>query len=488
MVRSPGATLFLAAALLALSGVMAGPAQARQSISDDVAAADDRATPESFSDLARQLMPAVVNITTRQTIAPNLPDFPDGSPLERFNPFFGRDEEGFRQEGSLGSGFVISADGLVITNDHVIKDADEINAVFADGTTLSADLIGTDPDTDVAVLRLVTDDALPFVEFADSDDAEVGDWVMAIGNPFGFGGSVSAGIISARNRDTGGRYDDFIQTDAAINRGNSGGPLFNLDGEVVGVNTAIISPTGGSVGIGFSIPSNMVRRISDQLIENGSLRRGWLGVNVQPIDDAIAEAYGVAGQEGVVVTRVTDDSPAATAGLQIGDLILSIDGTPIPDVRTLTRLVADAGVAADVSLTLVRNRRERVVEVTLGELDTGREDDEETEVPESVLTSNPAGLELVAMDESLRRRYRVPKDIDGVVVGAVSPRGPAFGKVNKGDVIVEMDFKTVSTPQEAMDGIEASAAEGTGPLLLRVWRAGTGGVSVFVAITLEAGS
>jgi len=484
MFRSVG----VAALVMGLVAAANEPALARQSISDDVAAAETRATPESFSDLARQLMPAVVNITTRQTIAPDLPDFPEGSPLERFNPFFGRDEEGFRQEGSLGSGFVISADGLVITNDHVIKDADEINAVFSDGRTISAELIGTDPETDVAVLRLLTDDTLPFVELADSDTADVGDWVIAIGNPFGFGGSVSAGIISARNRDTGGRYDDFIQTDAAINRGNSGGPLFNLDGEVVGVNTAIISPSGGSVGIGFSIPSNMARQISGQLIEFGTLRRGWLGVNVQAIDDAIAEAYGVDGDTGVIVTRVTDNGPAAEAGLQVGDLILSIDRTEIPDVRSLTRIVADAGVEADVTLTIVRNRRERVIDVTLGELDSGDDDAETEDIPESVLTSNPAGLELVAMDETLRRRYRVPNDINGVVVGAVSPRGPAFGKINKGDVILEMNFEMVATPQDAMDAINETAASATGPLLMRVWRAGSGGVSIFVAIPLEAGS
>ncbi len=478
--------VLLLAAALSAPGL--APAGAQQSITEDVAAAEERATPESFSDLARQLMPAVVNITTQQTIAPDLPDFPEGSPLERFNEFFGRDEDGFRQEGSLGSGFLISPDGLVVTNNHVIKDADEIRAVFSDGRTLSAELVGTDPDTDVAVLRLLTNDTLPFVEFADSDTAEVGDWVIAIGNPFGFGGSVSAGIISARNRDTGGRYDDFIQTDAAINRGNSGGPLFNLDGEVVGVNTAIISPTGGSVGIGFSIPSNMVRSIAEQLIEHGSLRRGWLGVNVQPIDEAIAEAYGVTGDKGVVVTRVTGDSPAAAAGLEVGDLILSLDDNPVEDVRALTRRVADAGVGTEVALEIVRNRRTRVVEVTLGELDTGQDAEAETEIPESVLTSNPAGLELLAMDDGLRRRYRVPRDIDGVVVGQVAPGGPAFGKISKGDVILEMDFERVSTPQEAMDAIEAAAVEGSRPLLMRVWRSGTGGVSVFVAITLEAGS
>ena len=484
MIR-PAVVLFAA---FAFGASITGAASAQASLSDDITVAEDRATPESFSELAKQLMPAVVNITTRQTIAPDLPDFPEGSPLERFNPFFGRDEEGFRQQGSLGSGFVISSEGLVVTNDHVIKDADEINAVFSDGTELRANLVGTDPETDVAVLQLQTNEPLPFVEFADSDSADVGDWVIAIGNPFGFGGSVSAGIISARNRDTGGRYDDFIQTDAAINRGNSGGPLFNLDGDVVGVNTAIISPSGGSVGIGFSIPSNMVERIADQLIEFGTLRRGWLGVNVQPIDEALAEAYGVSGRTGVIVTRVTDDSPAAEAGLQVGDLIQDIDETSVSDVRSLTRIVADAGVGKEVTLNIVRNRRERVVMVTLGELETGAEDEAPEEIPESVLTSNPAGLELQAMDDGLRRRYRVPRDIDGVVVGSVSPRGPAFGKLNKGDVILEMDFTSVSTPGEALDAIDTAAAEGGRPLLMKVWRAGSGEVALFVAITLEAGS
>ena len=264
-------------ALAALGFILASglPAFAQQSLSQAVDGVDQKVQPSSLRDLSKRLMPAVVNISTQQTIAPNgLPTFPEGSPMERFNEFFGRDEDGFQRQGSLGSGFVISADGIIITNNHVIDNADEIEVNFSDGRVLEATLIGRDRDTDIAVLKVKSNTPLPFVDLADSDHAEVGDWVIAIGNPFGFGGSVSAGIISARNRDlNSGRSDDFIQTDAAINRGNSGGPLFNLGGEVVGVNTAIISPTGGSVGIGFSVPSNLVKRISQQLIEHGKVRR-----------------------------------------------------------------------------------------------------------------------------------------------------------------------------------------------------------------------
>ena len=473
------------AALFAVSPLMAGA----QSLSDQAEAVDMSDAPESFSELARRLMPAVVNITTRQTVAPRgLPEFPEGSPLERFNPFFGRDEEGYRQEGSLGSGFVISEDGLVITNNHVIENADEITAVFSDGSQLKAELVGTDPETDVAVLRLVTDDPVPFVELADSDASEVGDWVMAIGNPFGFGGSVSAGIISARNRNTGGRYDDFIQTDAAINRGNSGGPLFNLAGEVVGVNTAIISPTGGSVGIGFAIPSNMVRQVSNQLIEFGELRRGWLGVSVQGIDSDIARAYGVTGASGVIVTRIDAGGPADEAGLEVGDLIRTFNGEDVTDTRALTRIVADAGVENTVEVDVVRDRRTRTILVTLGELDTGREEPEEQEIPELAITDNALGVEFVTLDESTRRRYGVPSDILGVVVNSVSPRGPSFGKLEKGDVIIEMGFDPVSSVADAVDEMEEATSRPDAPLLIQVWRGGRGGYKVFFSIQLDATS
>ncbi|MCI4646156.1 MAG: Do family serine endopeptidase [Hyphomonadaceae bacterium] len=473
------------AALLALVPFGAGA----QSLSDHAEAVDMSDAPESFSELAKRLMPAVVNITTRQTVAPRgLPEFPEGSPLERFNPFFGRDEEGYRQEGSLGSGFVISADGLVITNNHVIENADEITAVFSDGTELQAELIGTDPETDVAVLRLISSDPLPYVEFADSESTEVGDWVMAIGNPFGFGGSVSAGIISARNRNTGGRYDDFLQTDAAINRGNSGGPLFNLAGEVVGVNTAIISPTGGSVGIGFAIPSNMVRRVADQLVEFGELRRGWLGVSVQGIDADIARAYGVDSASGVIITRVEEDGPAAEAGLEVGDLIRTFNGEDVSDTRALTRIVADAGVDVAVDVELVRDRRTRMLEVTLGELDTGRDEPEIEEIPELSITDNALGVEFVTLDETTRRRYGIPSDILGVVVNSVSPRGPSFGKLEKGDVILEMGFDPVSSVADAVEEMEEANTRPETPLLIQVWRGGRGGYKVFFSIQLDATS
>ncbi len=485
---TPNALRPLAAALaLAL---MSGLPASAQSLTETAGNVDMSDAPESFSALARRLMPSVVNITTSQTVAPQgLPEFPEGSPLERFNPFFGRDEEGFRKEGSLGSGFVISADGLVITNNHVIEDADEINAVFSDGTTLKADLVGTDPETDVAVLQLQSDDELPFVELADSEVAEVGDWVIAIGNPFGFGGSVSAGIISAVNRDTGGRYDDFIQTDAAINRGNSGGPLFNLDGEVVGVNTAIISPTGGSVGIGFAIPSNMVRSISGQLVEYGELRRGWLGVSVQGVDENIARSYGVDDSNGVIVTRIDEGGPADTSGLEIGDLIRQFDGEAISDVRSLTRIVAEAGVGSEVELRIVRDARARTINVTLGELDTGRNEAPESEdVPELAVTDNALGVEFATLDETSRRRYGVPSDVDGVIINAVSPRGPSFGKLAKGDTIIEMDFARVSSVTEALEAMEAAAGRPDTPLLVRVWRGGQGGYEAFFSISLDATS
>ena len=287
-------------------------------------------TPASFRELAKRLMPAVVNISTETVIASGMPTFPEGSPAERFNEYFGREGDGFERQGSLGSGFVISADGYIVTNNHVIEKADTITITFSNGRELQAKLVGRDRDTDIAVLKVSSTTALPFVELADSDKAEVGDWVIAIGNPLGFGGSVSDGIISATGRDLNtGRSDNYIQTDAAINQGNSGGPLFNLAGQVVGVNTAIISQSGGSIGLGFSVPSNTVKRISAALIKEGRVRRPWLGVNVQDADAALIKAYRAKGLTGVIITRISDDSPAEKAKLEVGDLILTIDGKSV---------------------------------------------------------------------------------------------------------------------------------------------------------------
>ncbi|WP_273186039.1 Do family serine endopeptidase [Hyphomonas adhaerens] len=466
----------LAALALLVSVPLAAPAAAQQSLSRSVEGLDQRDRPASFRDLSKRLMPAVVNISTSKTVAPEgMPTFPEGSPMERFNDFFGRDEDGFRREGSLGSGFVISADGYVVTNNHVIDGADEIEVNFANGRVLDAELVGRDRDTDLAVLKVKSDTPLSYVSFADSDAAEVGDWVIAIGNPFGFGGSVSAGIISARNRDlNAGRSDDFIQTDAAINRGNSGGPLFNLGGEVVGVNTAIISPTGGSVGIGFSVPSNLVNRITDELIKSGRIRRSWLGVNVQDADEALVRAYRASGKGGVIVTRITDDGPADKAKLEVGDLILSFDGQPVASVRELTRVIADTPIDKSVPVRLVRDGRARTFTVTMGELQEETPEDT-AQLPDLPASANDLGADLSSLDDDIRRRYGVPKDVEGVVVTSVSARGPAYGKLVRGDVIIEINFERVATVTDTLEKVKAARANPAEPLLVRVKRRGDAG-------------
>ncbi len=353
--------------------------------------AEAQRAPETFAPLARQLLPAVVNISTTQAVqprpgrpdAPEVPQAPPGSPFEEFfRDFFNRNRpEGAPQQPqrpqrrgqSLGSGFIIdAAQGIVVTNNHVIDGADEINVILGDNTTIRAELLGTDPRTDIAVLRIRTDKPLTAVPWGNSDEAQVGDWVIAIGNPFGLGGSVTAGIVSARGRDIRqGLYDDFIQTDAAINRGNSGGPLFNLQGEVIGINTAIYSPSGGSIGIGFAIPSNLAQRIVAQLRENGRVRRGWLGVNIQQVTDEIAEALRLpGGARGALVARAQDGGPAATAGIRNGDIILRFNGVEVREMRNLPRIVADNMVGAQVPVVVWRDGKEETITVTLGELPT----------------------------------------------------------------------------------------------------------------------
>ena len=473
----------LAVALLAFGLPVAA---AQGSLSDTGTKIDQKALPGGFSDLSKRLMPAVVNITTKQVIAPQgLPQFRGDDPLEQFNEFLGRDPEGFSQNGSLGSGFVISSDGLIITNHHVIEGADEINAVFSDGRTLRAELIGTDEPTDVAVLKVTSDEPLSYVEFADSERAEVGDWVMAIGNPFGFGGSVSVGIVSARNRDIqSGNYDNYIQTDAAINRGNSGGPLFNMNGEVLGVNTAIISPTGGSVGLGFSIPANLVQQISGQLIEYGTARRGWFGVNVQDVDEAISKAYGTSGDKGVLITRIDPKGPASKADFEIGDLVLTFDGKAVDGVRGLSRVVAETEIGKTVDVEIVRDGRQKTVKVELGELESNAPEEKETPVvTESSLTDNPMGVDFTELNDTDRRRYGIVSDTKGVMIRSVSPNGPSFGKLQKGDVVIEMAFKSVTSPTEALVAMDTAAKTPDTPLLVRIYR---GGQTMFFPIDLDA--
>lgn len=458
-------------------------AQANLNLSDGPNV-DVHSVPQSFSKLANRMMPAVVSITTSQTVANNLPRFDDDNPLGQFNPFFNRgDEDGFRRQGALGSGFVISAEGLIITNNHVIESADEIEAVFSDGKTRRAVLIGRDEDTDLAVLKVEADKKLPFVVLANSDEAEVGDWVMAIGNPLGFQGSVSVGVVSALERDIqSGRYDSYIQTDAAINRGNSGGPLFTLAGEVLGVNTAIISPSGGSIGIGFSIPSNLVKQITDQIVELGAPRRGWLGVNVDPVTDTLAEAYGLNDTTGVIVTRVVDESPAEDSKLEVGDLILSFDGREIDSVRSLTRVVADTEIGKRAVVKVVRDGRNRDVNVTLGELERPEDKEEKIDLPEGGLANNSVGLRTGLIEDGARRNYDIPNDIDGALVMSVSPRGPSFGKIRKGDVIVEAAFEAVSSARDFEAALKKAEAMPKKPFLMRLKRRGR---DVFFAIELD---
>lgn len=485
MTRPAALVLFLLS--LPLAGLPA-LAQGQGSLSRPAASVDMKDAPSSFSALSKRLMPAVVNISTETIIASRMPTFPEGSPAERFNEYFGRDGDGFQRQGSLGSGFVISADGYIVTNNHVIEQADTITVTFSDGREMQAKLVGRDRDTDIAVLKVTSKSPLGFVDFADSDKAEVGDWVIAIGNPLGFGGSVSAGIISATGRDLNtGRSDNFIQTDAAINQGNSGGPLFNLAGQVVGVNTAIISQSGGSIGLGFSVPSNTVKRISQTLIKDGRVRRPWLGINAQDADAALIKAYRAKGTSGVIITRISDDSPAATAKLEVGDLILSIDGRAILSVREMTRTLSEKAIGKPVSLSIVRDGRARDVTVTLAEL---KDEDvpAASTAPDTAANSNDLGAELAPMDDDARRRYSIPKDVSGVVVTSVSSRGRAHNKLRRGDVIIEINFQSVSTVTDALAKVKTGMATPAQPILIRVKRRGeTGGwFDQFVSIEVRS--
>ncbi|MCX7685039.1 MAG: DegQ family serine endoprotease [Acetobacteraceae bacterium] len=437
--------------------------------------------PESFAPLARQLLPAVVNIQTTQAIpglrpgqrGPDIPQLPPGSPFEEFfRDFFNRgpqqgpgpnrppQQAPQRRGQSLGSGFIIDPSGIIVTNNHVIDGAEEINVVLQDNTTLRAEVIGTDPRTDLAVLRVRTDRPLPAVQFGDSDTAEVGDWVIAIGNPFGLGGTVTAGIVSARGRDIRqGPFDDFIQTDAAINRGNSGGPLFNMRGEVIGVNTAIYSPTGGSIGIGFAIPSNLARNVVAQLREAGRVRRGWLGVNIQQVTEEIAESLGLrGGARGALVARAQEGGPAAAAGIQAGDVILRFNNQEVREMRALPRIVAETAVGARVPVVVWRNGRELTVEVTLGELPAEPQQAALSPAPPAApQTVDLAGfgLKVSGISPELRERFGLRPEARGVVIVEVAPGSPAAERdLRPGDVIVEVQQERVTTPREAEAVIE----------------------------------
>jgi len=455
--------------------------------------AQAQARPDSFADLADQISPAVVNITTSTTVAgrtgPN-PIVPEGSPFEEFfREFQDRNappgEPRPRRSSALGSGFVISEDGFIVTNNHVIESADEINIEFFNGETLIAEVVGTDPNTDIALLKVEAEEPLPFVSFADSDSARVGDWVVAMGNPLGQGFSVSAGIVSARNRALSGSYDDYIQTDAAINRGNSGGPLFNLEGEVVGVNTAILSPNGGSIGIGFSMASNVVTRVVDQLREFGETRRGWLGVRIQDVTDDLAEAMGLDAAEGALVSDVPE-GPGKEAGILQGDVILSFDGTPVEDTRALVRTVGDTEVGKAVRVTVWREGETQTILVTLGrreEAESARPAAMTDDTPEPDAPSEMMGLSLQRLTEEMRAELGVPSAENGLVVVEVDEASEAFDKgLRAGDLITEAGWQPVTTTSDLNDRVEEAREAGRTSLLLVVRR---GDDKRFVALSLE---
>ncbi len=438
-----------------------------------------RPAPDSFADLAEKLTPSVVNISTSQDVSTRrmedfpLPEVPPGSPFEDFfRDFFeNRRNQGPQKVRSLGSGFVIRADGLVVTNNHVIEGADEVQVKFSDGRELEAEILGRDEKTDLAVLKVKADGPLPFVSFGDSKSLRVGDWVLAIGNPFGLGGTVTAGIVSSLNRNiNAGPYDDFIQTDASINRGNSGGPLFNMDGQVVGINTAIFSPTGGSVGIGFSIPTDIAKNVIAQLEEFGETRRGWLGVRIQTVTQDIAESMGMKDAKGALVASIDDGGPAQKAGLKVGDVILKFNGRDVPEMRALPRIVADTKIGSRVPVQVSRKGQLKTFTVTVARL----EEPENGEEIEQTQSDSPLtlGLSLSKMTQVLREQYDIPDDVEGVVITGVDFESDAAEKLRVGDVIVEVAQEPVSTPEDVVARVKQSTKASGRPILLLINRKG----------------
>ncbi len=445
--------------------------------------------PESFADLAEKVSPAVVNITTSTLVASGTgaqPMVPEGSPFEEFfRDFLDRRDQGQprqRRAQALGSGFVISEDGFIVTNNHVIDGADEISVEFPDGKVLEAEVIGTDAEVDIAVLKVEADAPLPFVSFGDSDTARVGDWVLAVGNPLGQGFSVSAGIVSARSRELSGAYDDFIQTDAAINRGNSGGPLFNMDGEVIGVNTAILSPNGGSIGIGFSMASNVVIRVVEQLREFGETRRGWLGVRIQDVTEEIADAMGLETARGALVTDVPE-GPAREAGIEAGDLIIGFDGQEVADTRALVRIVGYTDVGKTVRVVVLRDGEQKSIEVTLGRREDAVAAESGGAGPQAPEPQELMGLELSELTDDIRDQLDLGADARGLLVMAVDPESEAARKgLEPGDLIVEAGQEQVETIAQMQARIAAAKEAGRRSILLLVRR---GGNPRFVALTLQ---
>ena len=450
-----------------------------------------RNLPDSFADLVEKLSPAVVNITTTAVVPEREkfnPMVPRGSPFEDFfRDFMERQDPGDQQPKrqrrgtALGSGFIISPDGLLVTNNHVIENADEIKIEMLNGSVLEAKVLGTDPKTDIALLKVNSEISLPYVEFGDSDKSRVGDWVLAIGNPLGQGFSVSAGIISARGRDLQGPYDDFIQTDAAINRGNSGGPLFNTDGLVIGVNTAILSPNGGSIGIGFSMSSVVVEKVIKQLREFGETRRGWLGVRIQNLNEEVAEALGLEDSIGALVTDVPG-GPAQKAGIRSGDVIIEFDGEKIEDSGTLVKVVGDSEVGKEVKVLIWRDGSEKIISVVLGRLETVQVSENDSEdIDQKMLYF--AGMSLSSINDDLRKRFDIADKVKGVLVTEVKENSAArLRGISAGDVIEKIDQVEVESPSTLIKIVDDAKSRKKSSVLLLVKRGMDGR---FIAIPLK---
>lgn len=439
--------------------------------------------PASFADLAEKLSPAVVNIsTTQKTVVPEdfpeMPQLPEGSPFQDFFDEFMERRGGGAPSmppASLGSGFVIDAEnGYIITNNHVVRDAEDVRVTFPNEVTIDAEIIGMDEKTDIAVLKINTDGAaLSDVSFGDSDALRVGDWTLAIGNPFGLGGTVTAGILSARARDIqSGPYDDYLQTDASINRGNSGGPLFNLKGEVIGINTAIFSPTGGSVGIGFAIPSALAKPVINQIIKYGHTRRGWLGVRIQKVTDEIAESLGLEETRGALIASVNDEGPSKKAGLEAGDIILEINSQRIKEMKSLPRIVAEYDIGAKAKVKYWRDEKEHITEIIIGELEKAEEDGligGNTISTGTGVDIDSVGLTLKPLEDELRTEFNIARTINGLFISKIKPGSEAEKKgLQVGNVIVEINQQPVDEAEKIIEIIEKAKKNERKSVLLLV--------------------
>ncbi|QND47520.1 Do family serine endopeptidase [Rhizobium lusitanum] len=502
------------------------------------------AGPASVADLASGLLDAVVNISTSQKVkdqgdGPADPKVPDNSPFQDFfNDFFKNrnNDNSNRKVSSLGSGFVIDPTGYIVTNNHVIEGADDIEVIFPNGNKLKARLIGTDTKTDLSVLKVESKRPLVSVKFGDSAKMRIGDWVMAIGNPFGLGGSVTVGIVSARGRNiNAGPYDNFIQTDAAINKGNSGGPLFNMKGEVIGINTAIISPSGGSIGIGFSVPSELAEGVVKQLMDFGETRRGWLGVRIQPVTDDVANSLGLDGAKGALIAGIIKGGPVDNGSVKAGDVILKFDGKDVDDMRDLTRIVAESSVGKEVDVVIFRDGKQQTVKVTLGRLEdsdkaavassdksggdkdkspklapddngNGSKDgvinpdgdddgddgmdgqdqggDQQPQAPQQQAAQNVLGMKLATLNAENRKSFGIADSVDGVVITEVAPGSAAAEKgLKPGDVVVEVAQEFVQSPTAASEKVASLKREGRRNAQLMI--ASPSGDLRFIAVALE---